>query len=623
MARTKRTLPNSSLVASAARIQSGNVKNYSRLSRTEAWQKQAWMFYHTIGEFRYACDWVGSMLSKAILFATLEEDGSYKKIDKGMPFEFMDALFGDSDGRAEMLRLIGIHLTVVGECVVVGYPDVERNGEVDKWEVVANTEIRRQGTSEDSYYIINDEVIEVDPSHVMMTHIWRSDPQKPQKAISPARAVISILGEISRLTDHVAAQVDSRLAGAGILMMPDSMTFPPPPDVEGKPRQANTAEELMAIIYEAMATSIEDRSDASALVPIVITAPADAIEKVRHLTFWSELDEQAIELRNEAIRRLGLGMDMPPEVLQGTADSNHWSAWQADESAIKTHTEPLLKIITSALASGYLRPLLEQEPAMAGVVIEHYSIKADTSEMRLRPNRSKEALELYDRGALSAEALLRETGFDVDDLMDDKERKTWLLRKMAQGSTTPEQVEAAFKILYDTELTPGTKADGSEPGQEERPTPSLKEHPTRELPDPDKSERRKIARDRGDVPSAKSSLESTSMALAYASEQAVFRALERVGNRMKNKMQGKLDGVSASNYYLTFAVKSSELDFYLTDAWGYNLTSVAERLDLDADELTSALDGYCRGLLVTQTEHDFNRLRKHLEGTVLREKVAA
>ena len=53
------------------------------------------------------------------------------------------------------------------------------------------------------------------------------------------------------------------------------------------------------------------------------------------MTFWTQLDEHAIELRSEAIRRLGLGMDMPPEVLQGSADSNHWAAWQADEAAIK------------------------------------------------------------------------------------------------------------------------------------------------------------------------------------------------------------------------------------------------------------------------------------------------
>ena len=49
-------------------------------------------------------------------------------------------------------------------------------------------------------------------------------------------------------------------------------------------------------------------------------------------------------------------MDMPPEVLQGAGDANHWSAWQADESAIKAHTEPLLKLITTTISRQYLGP---------------------------------------------------------------------------------------------------------------------------------------------------------------------------------------------------------------------------------------------------------------------------
>ena len=268
-----------------------------------------------------------------------------------------------------------------------------------------------------------------------------------------------MLSEIARLTDHVAAQVDSRLAGAGILLMPSEMTFPTPPEVEGEtPRTANTAEDLMTLIQEVMATSIEDRGDASALVPIVITAPEAAIASVKHLTFWTELDAQAIELRKEAIRRLALGMDIPPDTLLGFDRGNHWASWQADESAIKTHAEPLLKLVSHAITVGYLRPMLMEEEGLSAEEAAQFTLIADTSEMRLRPNRSKEALELYDRGELSGAALIRETGFDPADMMKDDERVTWLPSQGRRGLHHPgpcgggtERAGRRAPVIHDTQ----------------------------------------------------------------------------------------------------------------------------------------------------------------------------
>ena len=271
----------------------------------------------------------------------IEKNGKREQIPSGAIADVVYDLFGDSDGRAEMLRLIGIHMTVTGEFNIVGYTEVDDLGyERDVWHVAAAGKVTRQGSTDDAKYIVNGVTLNVDPAEVIAFRVWRPDPLDPEKAISPARAVLTILGEIHRLTEHVAAQVDSRLAGAGIFLVPSEMQFPaPPPNADGSPRQANNAEDLMVLLQATMAKAIENRGDAEALVPIVITAPADAIASVKHMTFWTELDQHAIELRSEAIRRLALGMDMPPEVLTGTAESNHWNAWQADEAAIKSFRE--------------------------------------------------------------------------------------------------------------------------------------------------------------------------------------------------------------------------------------------------------------------------------------------
>ncbi|MGH8965453.1 MAG: hypothetical protein ACRDXB_09020, partial [Actinomycetes bacterium] len=53
-----------SLIAAARRLTARPVVTTSSRS-TPGWASQAWDFYDLIGEYRYAADWVGSMLSKA------------------------------------------------------------------------------------------------------------------------------------------------------------------------------------------------------------------------------------------------------------------------------------------------------------------------------------------------------------------------------------------------------------------------------------------------------------------------------------------------------------------------------------------------------------------------------
>jgi hypothetical protein len=599
-----------SLVASAARIRGGTSMGlYPRNTSADAWHQVAWERYRTIGEFRYACDWIGAQLSKAILYGTVETENGVEKIADGGVVEYLGQLFGNADGRAEMLRLIGIHMAVTGECWIVAYPDPDPYGDGgDKWEVAASTKCIRPATDSERWKV-NDVYIEVPASDVMAIRIWRPDPLEPQLSISPARAVLSTLHQLHKLGQYVSAQIDSRLAGAGILLMPTTMSFPAPavegPKKEGETqiqKSASSAEDLMHVIMQAMAASIQNRDDASSMVPIVITASAEDIEAVKHMTFWSELDAQAIELRKEAIQRLALGMDMPAEVLQGAADANHWSAWQADESAIKAHTEPLLKIITTALGSHYLRPLLSEDPDFDGERLAAYSVAADTSEMRLRPNRGKEALELYNLGELSGVALRRETGFDENDAMDEEELARWFTRKVAAGSTTPELVEAALKELGVTLTVVRPDAPAADTGTDGRPAPSTKDYPVQDIPDRNVSEQRKIARGEGRVPSSDIARKAS---LFAASDQLVLRALERAGNRLKNKLGGLKVNCSASELYQYVGV--DDVEFALTDAWGY-VPRTAEQHGLDPEELTAELHEYTADLLRTQTAHSYDRL---------------
>jgi hypothetical protein len=167
-------------------------------------------------------------------------------------------------------------------------------------------------------------------------------------------------------------------------------------------------------LIEAMLTPIADRSNASALVPLVLTVPDETTEKFKYLTFSAPLDAEARNMREEAIRRLALGQDAPPEVLLGTGHMNHWGAWLVEEATITTHVEPRLALICDALTSQFLRPVLIAK-GMQPEQAEQYVIWYDVDHLIIRPNRTADAKDLHDSGSISDKAYRDAAGFSDDD----------------------------------------------------------------------------------------------------------------------------------------------------------------------------------------------------------------
>jgi hypothetical protein len=389
------------------------------------------------------------------------------------------------------------------------------------------------------------------------------------------------LQELEFLSRHVMAQITSRLAGGGLLFLSQDMDFPEPPASANLPPDANKATQFMAVLGENMIAPVLDPGHPSSLVPIVAFVPGDQVDKANHMQFWSDLDQHAIELRSEAIRRFATGLDLPVEVLLGTSGMNHWGAWQMEESSIKAHIEPLLELITNALSVGYLQPITEDPLDL---------IAYDTTALRLRPNRSKEALELYDRGELNGETLRRETGFTPEEAPKPEEFKTWMLRKVASGSPMPEQVAQALELLG---IMPNEHiTDGSSPTKT-REDPSLLEHPQTGPPEQDQA----------------ASLNAMSAVL-------VFRALERAGNRLRSLRQTR-PVCSAVDTYKFISCEPGELDKLMEDAW-----EVVPRLlpDLSNEQravVTKGLDAYTRTLLLSQKDHDQAEMIRHLTTAVV------
>jgi len=577
-------------VIASARVISAKKRTRQALNKSilvEPWQEQAWEWYDTIPEFRYSCNWVGNLLSKAQL--TVLKDG--KPTDEEKPDRLRKELYGSPEGQTEMFRLLGIHFTVPGDAYLVAVEE----GKKREWYILSGGELEAGPVDRSSGKVqwkVGGEDLE---GEVLVIRLWRPHPRRVRKADSPSRAVLPILSQMNVLIQNVSAVGDSRLASAGMLLVPNEFSFAGTPmtrpgtesdeeDQQGiDPTSADgLVEELISIAEEA----IRDRASAAALVPIVLQGPAEHLDKVRWINFWSDFQAEVRELETSRIQRLALGMDMPAEVLTGVAEVNHWGAWAVDESAIKMHSEPLLAVIKAALTEGYLRPGLESLGVKV-TELERYSFGIDTSLLRMRPNRSKEAIELYNLGKLKAETMLKENGFDPSaDLMDDEEHKRWLTAKVAQGQTTPEIVEGALRELG-VDIKPAIVAK-PRPAVEGRPDPSLIEHPVRDIPDTKDEE----------------------TALLAVAEVALFHALTRAGNKLKTAAKGATPAdVPASQLYQYVPITKGKLDHYLEGSWEC-LNAVRT---FDKEALRGALDNYTRALLLSQKPHDVELLLKHLK----------
>jgi hypothetical protein len=213
-----------------------------------------------------------------------------------------------------------------------------------------------------------------------------------------------------------------------------------------------------------------------------------------------------------------------------------------------------------------------------------FTIHADTSEIRLRPNRSKEALELRKEGILKETVVALENGFKEDDIMDDTERAEWITRRIATGSTTPEQVAWAAQILGVP--IPAPTQPQVIPSREIQQQPSTQEHPTRDIPEQEEPE--------GE---------------AAAAEVMVFRALEKAGARFRSKYKDQLvggaDKVGNVDLYRYTHLTPVMVDDVLADAWD-DLHRFSTNIS------ANRLDGYVRYLFSTGSPFHPDGFRSYL-----------
>jgi hypothetical protein len=440
-----------------------------RQSASTSWQTEAWEYYDSIGEIKYAFNLVASVVSRIRLYAAAinnpnEAPAPIQDVTKVDPRlaaasqRALDRLSSAFGGQAGLLKDAALNLQVTGECYLVQIPERVGSGLPESWDVrsVDELQIDQKGN-----YIINPrrdvgtggmmsqgnkEAILL-PSKAFVGRIWRSHPRYTQEADSSLRGLLDLCAELLLLNRTFRATARSRL-NAGALYLPDGLSVAAGPDPDypydedGNYNETYTPEEAADDfedqLIDAMTTPIKDEDSASAVVPLIIRGPAELGDKIKQFKFERSFDPALAQRADRVLERIMQGLDVPKDVVTGLANVKYSNALQIDEALYKAHIEPLMLLIVDALTVMYLRPYLVAN-GYSEEEVRNVCIWYDPSLVATRNDRAADADMGFDKLAISYDAWRRAHGFSETDAPDPNEYALRLV--MSKGMVSPELTE--------------------------------------------------------------------------------------------------------------------------------------------------------------------------------------
>jgi hypothetical protein len=238
------------------------------------------------------------------------------------------------------------------------------------------------------------------------------------------RGVLELCEQLLLLERRVRADTLSRLASAGILVVPSEISDAAesegdesddgPGGVDG-----GVQNKMMSMLSKSMTTAIAEPGSASAVVPIVIEPPYEFADAIRWLQIYDpQAAQAAVGERKEIIGRIALGLDMPPEQLLGLSDANHWTGWLIDDRSWTENIQPVAEMLKNDLSSSYLRPKIKT----TGLDPLLFRVGYDATKVITPPDRFAVGKDAYDRMSISQETLRTLGGFTEKDKPSDEEK---------------------------------------------------------------------------------------------------------------------------------------------------------------------------------------------------------
>lgn len=454
--------PPAALVAASAPVTNSEQLFKSGVSggRRNNWQQECRDMARIVGELRFYVNWLSKSCSR-VRFVASEVDpdtglptGSISEDNTEGQFlaELVRQIADGALGQVQLIKRVAANLTVVGEIwiMLLNRPDGL------KWYAITNREIE-QGTRHNTATIKLPDGTKhtFDPAAGDGAfRVWNPDDEDATLPDCPIRANLDPLREIVRTTKKIRNIDNSRLANNGILAIASEASLPNPQapvsadkpgeDSPTTPMTPALAYKLQQMIFDVAKIAHEDPDSAAALLPIIITMPAEHIDKIKHITFGKDMAEVELKKRNDAIMRLAMGLDVSPERLLGIgATTNHWSAWAVGDEDVQLHISPVMETICQSIYDNVFRNVL----AAKGIKPGKYMLWYDTSQLTVDPDKTDEARDAFDRGTITGEALVRHFGLPDESLYDFTSLEGWQQWAQDKVSQDPTQLRTLLPLL--------------------------------------------------------------------------------------------------------------------------------------------------------------------------------
>jgi hypothetical protein len=417
------------LTAAGTRVRKEHGDSLRRL--IQPWQTRAFSYYDMLGEIKYAAQFYARGLSQLELYAAEIEmkEGKPEIVptENEHAIAALERIRDPGGGRTGLLGQYGRLMFLTGEAYLFVSKDPDTD--LEQWEVLSTDEIRIQdgvylrvkapSLNQENYHAPSDDDYEpLNEREAVAYRLWQKHPRYSMLADSTLEGVLDLCEELILLTQSVRARARSRLAGSGMLFIDDRISPAPHEPVGDEDPEEDP---FLKDLIEAMTTPIVDEGAASSVVPFLVRVPVAENQKVSDLVHHLQVVDPTqlypeTGLRYECIKRIAIGLDMPPEILMGMQDSNHWTAWLVDEQTWKAHLQPKAQQLVEDLTSAYFRPTLKE----AGVEgWDKFLIAYDATAIINHPDRTKDAKDLHNSLAISDQALREASGFDEDDSITD------------------------------------------------------------------------------------------------------------------------------------------------------------------------------------------------------------
>lgn len=537
MSTVTRQRRNLSLVGAAARLDRvASTPEWERqLRRHEKWQASAWAYYDHVGEVHYAVGQISDALARANLFVGARPEPNAPLVpaddeDSGIPADVaalamasLEKLKSPVGGQAQIIRQATAATLVTGEWYLVEAETAEAGV---AWYVRTTEDVK-----------VENGRVKVDPFGVLdpqqVSRVWVPHPRRFEAADSGMRAVLDQCETVLLIDRQFRASLRSRLF-AGLLLLPNTLRQgASDPASEEAGDGEGTDDPVVEDMVEALSTAIQNEGSAAAVVPNTLWGEGDQLQHARLLDLGKQVDPELVKLRESCLRRVAQGLDIPPEIVLGVADLNHWSTWWVGESFTQ-HVEPKAAFLADAFTSVFLRPDLEA----AGLAewSERLEVGFDLSPLQKRPNADEDAKYAYDKGELSGEGLRRILRIPESDAPDDDERLVNAALK--RGQITPDLTSSILEAELETEWEPPENPGGKGTTPTPVNAPPAEEPPPEEEGPPAEGAPEAQAASAAENPG--SGLAAIDIRLSerlFASSLAAFRrSLEKAGNRAKAKV---------------------------------------------------------------------------------------